>query len=210
MADGGHLCLRIGAARQKGRLDLGQFARRHVKRQRRAGRQRFGNGAIGLVGGGGDHQPLRHPPRGQRTAEAGGGGRGGGDAGNDLDRKAKRPGAGDFLARAAKDRGVTGFEPHHMGARNRLGQHQRRDPRLRPGIGAHLFANRNTACGGGDQRKDVLCHQPVIQDEIGLLQAAQRAQRQKIGGTGAGANQRNPATRRGERGSHSAASSKGR
>ena len=52
-------------------------------------------------------------------------------------------------------------------------------------------------------RDDRLRHQPVVDDDVGLLQRALGAERQQVLGAGTGADQRDVARRRSERGSRS-------
>ncbi|CUI54064.1 Uncharacterised protein [Achromobacter sp. 2789STDY5608628] len=180
-----------------------QLAHAHVERQRLAfARQRRPIQVVLVLAAVRRHQAhrLRVLAVRQRNAGIGRTGQRRGDAGHHLVAHAVRAQVFQFLAAAAEDEGVAALEPHHAAAQAGVLDQQGVDARLgRVMVLARQFAHRDAFGVAARQRHDVVADQPVVQDHVGLVQRAQRLQRQQAGIAGAGADQHHAALGRRQR-----------
>ncbi len=149
------------------------------------------DGVERVLGVGGDEaHRLRVFSMRQRNAGIGGAGQRGGDAGHDFESDAVLAQEFQFLAAATKDKRVATLQPNHPLASASVLQHQRVDSNLRRMVITRLFSDLDKFGVAAREREYFFTHQAIVQDDIGLVEQAQRAQGQQSRIAGAGANER--------------------
>ena len=96
---------------------------------------------------------------------------------------------GDLLAGAAEDQRIARLQPDDTAAVRGLAHQDRIDLGLRNRVTTLALADRNAFRIAPAHGDDGIRHQRVVHDDVGLLQQALRAQRQKVLGSGTGADQ---------------------
>ena len=122
-----------------------------------------------------------------RHAGVGGAGQRGGDARHHFEGDAVRVQELQLLAAAPEHEGVAALEPHHAAAGARMLQHQRVDAVLADVVVGGLLAHFDELGVAARQRQHAGADQAVVQDHVGLVEQAQRTQREqaRIARTGA-------------------------
>ena len=132
---------------------------------------------------------------GERHLEIGGAAEPGGDAGNDRIGDAGRAQRFDLFAAAAEHEGIAALQPHHALAGLRGLDHALVDGVLADAGLADAAADRNARGVAADAVENFRRDQLVVEDDVGILQRAQRLDGEKIGIAGTGADQRDRAFR---------------
>jgi hypothetical protein len=90
----------------------------------------------------------------------------------------------ELFAAAAKDERIPTLEPHDPAARARMSDHQLMNLLLRHRVHAGGLAHGDPGRVAARELEHLVRNQPVVQDHVGLLQCAQRVQRQQAGISG--------------------------
>src|SRR5581483_10950059 len=98
-----------------------------------------------------------------------------------------------LFAAAAEDEGIAALQPDHGLAGSGAGYEQLVDLPLRHAVPALGFADRDQLGLAARMIEHALAHQPVVEDDIGRFQRAYRLHSEKLGVSGAGANEEHAA-----------------
>ena len=99
----------------------------------------------------------------------------------------------EFLAAAPEDERIAALEPHDTATEARMLEHELVDALLRRGMTARLLADADARGIAARECEHLLRHEAVVQDDVRLLQRAQRIQRQQARISGPGTDQRDRA-----------------
>ena len=119
-----------------------------------------------------------------------------GDAGHDIERNAMRGEELELLAAPPEDERVAALEPDDTATEARMLEHDLVDALLRRGVTARFLADADARGVAAREREHLFRHEAVVQDDVRLLQRAQRIQRQQARIAGPGTDERD---RTGER-----------
>ncbi len=108
------------------------------------------------------------------------------DARHDFEAQTVRNQMFGFLAAATEEIRIAALEPDHGPPTFRQADQQRVDLRLRHRMASRLFADADPCGSGRDQGEDRGRDEPVVDDDVGLVQKSARLDRQQIGIAGAG------------------------
>ncbi len=132
---------------------------------------------------------------GQRNAGIGGTGRRSRDAGHHLAGDAMTAQIGQFLAAAPEDERVSALQPDHPQAGLRVFEQPAIDHILRGAGRTRRLTHFDPLGIAPSQGQNGRTDQAVVQDDVGLLQPAQRLETEQTGIAGTGPDQRHPARR---------------
>ena len=136
-------------------------------------------------------QRLRVFAMSQRNAGVGGAGQRGGDAGYDFESDVVRAQEFQFFAATTEHKRIAALEPDDALAAAGVFEHQRVDAFLRGVVSAGFFRNFDEFGIAPGHVQHISADQAVVQNHVGLVEQAQRAQGQQPRIAGAGADEGN-------------------
>ena len=137
-------------------------------------------GAAGLGMAGDELHPAGVAPVGQRDLQLGRGAERGRDPRYDLHRNAGGTAGGKLLGGAAEHHGIAALEAHHTLAVARQTHHQAIDVVLPAGGTAAGLADQHAPRLAPRQLEDLRADQPVVEDDVGRLQGAERLEGEQL------------------------------
>ncbi len=136
--------------------------------------------------GGGEDKLRGCVAVGERCLERGGYGKGGGDAGNDLEGDVGSAKGLDLFGSTAEDERIAGLEAQDGASGEGVVEHQVVDAGLVDAGLTAALADRDDLSSGAGEREDLVRDEVIGEDDVRGLEQGVRAQGEEIGCTGTG------------------------